>query len=393
MKKILIYVFITSIILGSCEQNVDFMINSEPVKEAEVEGVEKEIMLWGSKAWVLDCGDYYLFQGDIKLNKKDVEEMNADTLLRSAMVSNRKWTNSNVYYTLNTNLTSQLRERITDAMSHIEQNTYIRFMVKGNNTSDYIEFIRDDSDPGIAGYSDWIGKKGGRQVIGLSETASRGNVIHEIGHALGLFHEHTRSDRDNFIIVNFNVIPSNRQSNYRKYTETGYSGTDYGVFDFNSIMLYSSIMYEGYSTFAMVRKSDGNAFTGQRNGLSPGDISVLLSVYNDPIVTISGPVDVPAGMFNPNTAYTYYANIRGSYNGNYQWSLQRLGGPYLNLPGNEGSQILYLVQDPVGSGSDKEYILSVYTNLGGVGGREASMNIKVEGKYLFTHIKGQFPID
>lgn len=41
--------------------------------------------------------------------------------------------------------------------------------------------------------------KGGAAVINLGKGCSAGNAIHEIGHRLGLMHEHQRSDRDRYI--------------------------------------------------------------------------------------------------------------------------------------------------------------------------------------------------
>ncbi|MBR3565770.1 MAG: hypothetical protein IKN91_05540 [Paludibacteraceae bacterium] len=31
--------------------------------------------------------------------------------------------------------------------------------------------------------------------------------LHKLGHVLGLDHEHSRPDRDSYVIVNYNVIP------------------------------------------------------------------------------------------------------------------------------------------------------------------------------------------
>jgi len=61
-----------------------------------------------------------------------------------------------------------------------------------------------------------VGRYGGAQIVSLEPPndaganclGTDGRPIHELLHALGIFHEQSRSDRDKFVKINFdNVIP------------------------------------------------------------------------------------------------------------------------------------------------------------------------------------------
>lgn len=54
--------------------------------------------------------------------------------------------------------------------------------------------------------SSYVGRIGGHQTISVgnadqSIVCKKGNIIHEIAHALGFFHEHSRPDRDDYVDV------------------------------------------------------------------------------------------------------------------------------------------------------------------------------------------------
>lgn len=258
-------------ILVSC-QNDDILLSSvneeifnpDDPKYDENNYSFNTINLWGSEAAVVDKGDHYVFQGDIFLAKEDLDSVQT----RGAAILNRSWPNNKVYYSTE-GITSQVYlNSIQKAIERIENGSYID-MEERNGQSDYIQFLSADLGRTIIGSSDYIGRKGGKQTLTMNEgyLNSVGTITHEICHHLGMFHEQCRTDRDNYIRINFEGMSEIDRAQYKKYSEQGYTGVDVGTFDFGSIMLYSS---NGCMT-----KLDGSTFVGQRDSLSYTDMRTL----------------------------------------------------------------------------------------------------------------------
>ena len=63
-------------------------------------------------------------------------------------------------------------------------------------------------------------------------------IIHELGHAIGFYHEQSRPDRDQYVNIYLNNVRADKRSNFRKYNWNVINS--FGVpYDYYSVMHYS----------------------------------------------------------------------------------------------------------------------------------------------------------
>lgn len=272
---------------------------SVEVAYPETTGKLVTIQLNGESVEVEKFGDEYIMQGDMHVIPDDMLPKDAKSTGRTS----RRWPNNTVYYEIESSLPNQAR--VTDAIAHWEANTDLTFVKRTDQTA-YIYFRTG------SGCSSSVGRTGGRQNINLANGCSTGNTIHEIGHAVGLWHEQSRKDRDQYITINFQNIQSNRASNFQTYTDRGADGDEYtDALDFNSIMLYSSFAFSSNGQPTIVRK-DGSTYRAQRNGLSSGDISGISIMYSG---NGGGGTDICAGVAPWSRSQSYQRGDRVTYRG------------------------------------------------------------------------------
>lgn len=103
---------------------------------------------------------------------------------------------------------------ILKAIRTINFMTCIRFVPWNGKTKDYL-LIWPIKYP--KGCWSFVGRFGGAQILSLQPPDStgpnclgtEGRAIHELMHALGVFHEQSRWDRDKFVKIHVeNIIPS-----------------------------------------------------------------------------------------------------------------------------------------------------------------------------------------
>lgn len=221
----------------------------------------------------------YILGGDIILSPEQVARLEVSGS-RSAVNTDfaAKWPWGRIPYCVNANV--QDRTNIDAAIAHWEMYTSISFVEITQKTGDYVEFVQTaDSN------NSYVGKIGGRQEIQLAYPIKKGVVIHEIGHTVGLYHEHARSDRDDYVtIIPDNIIPE-KLHNFQKYTAIGDPGLDIGYFDFNSIMMYPSWAFSIETTsltYPTIVDKEGHYIFLDAQSLSWEDVQGIKVLYGPP---------------------------------------------------------------------------------------------------------------
>jgi hypothetical protein len=156
------------------------------------------------------------------------------------------------------------------------------------------------------------------------DTLSRAQVGHETGHLLGFQHEHVRTDRNSFIVVNFtNLIGSGNNSGTNGSGEgTSVSNlyvidtnsTLHGAYDFESVMHYSRTLFstdpDTLDTIDPIGTNYAKYYYRIGNyALSPGDRAGAAFLYGSPTNALTNVVTNTADV-GPGTlrAALYYAN-------------------------------------------------------------------------------------
>uniref|UniRef100_A0A3B4TGF3 Metalloendopeptidase n=1 Tax=Seriola dumerili TaxID=41447 RepID=A0A3B4TGF3_SERDU len=177
------------------------------------------------------------------------------------------WLDAIVPYTISDEVADR-ESNIYTAFKMISDFTCIRFQ-RHTTELNYLKFLNGK------GCASSVGCRGGPQVVYYARSCSVGNLCHEIVHALGLHHEHTRKDRDQYITVQWQSIMPGRQKNFK--TKRG--NTLNLPYDINSIMHYGSYFFSVDGSPTMLPKQSGVQM-GQRTHLSQLDIQRLNRLYH-----------------------------------------------------------------------------------------------------------------
>ncbi|ULT79456.1 hypothetical protein L5515_016112 [Caenorhabditis briggsae] len=200
------------------------------------------------------------------------------------------WPEGRIPYTISSQYSSYSRSLIAASMQEYASHTCIRWVPKEAVDVNYVHIYPD------RGCYSMVGKMGGKQSLSLgSGCIQKGIILHELMHAVGFFHEQSRTDRDDHITIMWNNIQSGMQGQFEKYGHGTIQslGTSY---DYGSIMHYGTKAFSRNGQPTMIPKKNG-AQIGQRNGFSKVDKFKINTLYGCPVdgekPTTAAPTSAP----------------------------------------------------------------------------------------------------
>lgn len=184
----------------------------------------------------------------------------------------KKSSDGNVYipYVLSNEYSPFERNVIERAMRSMQSSTCIRFRPR-QSERDFLGIYSR------SGCSSFVGRRGGEQVVSLRRQGCLyiGTIQHEFLHALGFWHEHQRSDRDNHVRVLLQNVETGKEHNFDT-VETLNQNTPY---DYSSIMHYTRVAFSKNGQATLVPIPDSSVPIGTALSMSRNDITRINRLY------------------------------------------------------------------------------------------------------------------
>ncbi|XP_036892816.1 meprin A subunit beta [Sturnira hondurensis] len=207
-----------------------------------------------------------LFEGDIKLD--GVQDRN------SIIGENYRWPHT-IPYVLDDSLEINAKGVILNSFERYRLKTCIDFKPWAGE-SNYISVFK-----GSGCWSSVGNRHVGRQELSIGKNCDTiATIQHEFLHALGFWHEQSRSDRDDYVTIMWDRIQSGREHNFNAYDDK-VSDTLNVPYDYTSVMHYSKTAFSnGTEPTIVTRISDFMDVIGQRMDFSDYDLLKLNRLYN-----------------------------------------------------------------------------------------------------------------
>ncbi|XP_044030546.1 astacin-like metalloendopeptidase [Siniperca chuatsi] len=253
----MLHLLLTALLIAESPKDVD----SGPIREAK-EGLQEDLFTkvlrnLESNSETLEelmSKNYAVLEGDMMLPSD-----------RNAVSST--WPTLEIPYVISPELASRKND-ILAAMAMVSEHTCVSF----HNRTSETNYLLFKTSKGCASF---VGFVGGEQPVFVGPLCRVGNIVHEILHALGFHHEHTRPDREQYITI----LPRNIMPGMERNFEMQHGKTYNLSYDISSIMHYGSGFFSANGQPTIIPNKNVKDM-GQRVKMTKTDIARVRLLYS-----------------------------------------------------------------------------------------------------------------
>ncbi|XP_074597719.1 zinc metalloproteinase nas-7-like [Brevipalpus obovatus] len=195
-----------------------------------------------------------------------------DFKLREAMWENDHlyWNNHRIPYQILGNFSKKERALLAKSIKKFENSSCLKFPPKTRDDTHFFTFIHgDECKVKKRSRNDF------RMVIMNEKCIAPRTIQHNIMHILGFSHEHTRSDRDKYVDINWNnIVPDKKR--YFFVTKNNLLGEPY---DYDSIMHVAENYHSSNPDQPTIIPKKEGITIGRSRKLSSGDAAKIKKLF------------------------------------------------------------------------------------------------------------------
>ncbi|KAH8342164.1 hypothetical protein KR074_002344 [Drosophila pseudoananassae] len=217
-------------------------------------------------------------------NEIHVDDDEAEDKTRNALKSPlQRWPDNKIYYRISQDYSEQEVANVRTAMASFGEQTCVQFEEVEGSAPGGKRYVYFKKSPNMCGTR--VGYQplsfGPHEVLLNERCLTMPAVIqHETLHLLGLFHEQSRPDRDEYVQIDYDNIPRKYWSQFITMDQT----TTYNVpYDYESVMHYAKNAFAKDPSKPTIRALvEGKAVErdmGQVRGPSEGDWTKIRIMY------------------------------------------------------------------------------------------------------------------